>query len=90
MNIYFSVIIPFLEYNLTVISQVRVANAFKRAGNERHRRLSLLAEANSGRPADANNHWWAAKKSDSEGIKMNNMKPATQPLLEGNEDEVNV
>ena len=84
-------IVPLWVHTKPTKSQVRVANAFKRAGNERHRRLSLLAEAssNSGRPTDSNNHWWA-KKSDSEGVKMNNMKPAAQPLLEGDENDTHV
>lgn len=73
--------------------QIRVANAFKQAGHERHRRLSLLAEASlskhsfsklstsaSGTSAV---HWWA-KKSDSDlsvSIKPSNksLKPLNKP-----------
>eukprot|EP00116_Pleurobrachia_bachei_P000491 sb/3460753/ len=60
--------------------QIRVANAFKRAGYERHRRLSLLAEASSHQPGGQEGHWWT-KKTDVE------MKgPAHQPLLEEEAD----
>lgn len=75
------------------VSQIRVANAFKRAGHERHRRLSLLAEASSNsfksNPSDASPaHWWTKKSSESD-IKLKGMKPASQPLLE-EEDDTNV
>lgn len=73
--------------------QIRVANAFKKAGHERNRRLSLLAEASSNSlrstPSDGSTpHWWT-KKSDGD-IKMKATKPAAQPLLEGDEDDTNV
>lgn len=73
--------------------QIRVANAFKKAGHERNRRLSLLAEASSNSlkssPNDASPaHWWTKKSSESD-IKLKGMKPASQPLLE-EEDDTNV
>jgi len=70
--------------------QIRVANAFKQAGHERHRRLSLLAEAslskhssftklsNSG--SDSAVHWWA-KKSDSDvAIKQPTSNKSLKPI----------
>ena len=61
--------------------QIRVANAFKRAGYERHRRLSLLAEASSHQPGGQDGHWWT-KKTDLVEMKG----PAHQPLLEEDAD----
>ena len=75
---------------LIIYFQIRVANAFKQAGHERHRRLSLLAEASSHKSQSGHDgsHWWTAKKNDNS--KLTGYKSAHQPLLEGVEDDTAV